>query len=276
MKKNNVSVTLFGANKPLIIAIKILNVRVKILNIITSQDNLEIQNYCQKNRINYFDNKSISSMDKKKKILISKTDFALSFSYPYKISSKFIKFFKNKIYNFHPADLPCYRGNLPTTWPILDNKKFAYYTLHLVTSKFDQGPIISKLRIKIEKIDTGISLYKKLLERLPILIIKNLNKIINSSFELRYQNENKSKFYKNKIPNSGFISSDWQGQYIERFVRAFYSRSHLPAKAILDNHSFKLYRVKYIKKVPSNLNEKKITFKCKDGYIIFEKYEKIK
>ena len=214
MKKNNVSVTLFGANKPLIIAIKILNVRVKILNIITSQDNLEIQNYCQKNRINYFDNKSISSMDKKKKILISKTDFALSFSYQYKISPKFIKFFKNKIYNFHPADLPYYRGNLPTTWPILDNKKFAYYTLHLVTSKFDQGPIISKLRIKIEKIDTGISLTKTF-RKTAYSHYQNLNKIINSSFELRYQNENKSKFYKNKIPNSGFISSDWQANTLK-------------------------------------------------------------
>ena len=100
MKKHNVSVTLFGANKPLLIAIEILKVRLNILNIITTQGNLEIQNLCKKNKINYFDNKSISRMDKENKILIIKTDFALSFSYPYKISSKFIKFHK-KLTDFH-------------------------------------------------------------------------------------------------------------------------------------------------------------------------------
>tara|TARA_A100000164_G_C21900049_1_gene770028 strand:- start:252 stop:1094 length:843 start_codon:yes stop_codon:yes gene_type:complete len=276
MKKQIASITLFGDKKPLLIAIKILKVKVKILNIITSENNLEIQNFCQKNKINFFDYKSISKMNRTNKILIMKTDFALSFSYPYKISSKFIKFFKNKIYNFHPADLPFYRGNLPTTWPILDNKKFAYYTLHLITIHFDQGPIISKVRIKIGKFDTGISLYKKLLERLPDLVLKNINKLINSSFKFRYQDEKKSKFYKNKIPNNGFISSNWEGKYIERFVRAFYSRSKEPARTILDNHLYKLYEVKFKKKISSFINDKKIFFKCPDGYVIFEKYKKIK
>lgn len=275
MKIRNVSVTLFGANKPLLIAIKILNLRVKIINIITSEENLELQNFCQKNKINFFDRKSISKMEKINKIQIIKTDFALSFSYPYKISSKFIKFFQNKIYNFHPADLPQYRGNLPSIWPILDNKKYAYYTLHLLTIKFDQGPIISKVRVKIENTDTGISLYKKLLKKLPNLILKNLNKVINSSFKLRYQNESRSKFYSKKIPNNGFISSNWKGTYIERFVRALYSTSHIPAKAILDKNIFRLYKVKYKKNISLNPYEEKLIFKCVDGYVVFEKYEKI-
>ena len=67
------------------------------------------------------------------------------------LSKRFIRSFKGKIINIHPSLLPKYKG-LNTFKRILnDGEKIAGCTVHFVDEKLDNGNIIVKKRVSINK-----------------------------------------------------------------------------------------------------------------------------
>ena len=87
--------------------------------------------------------------------------------------------------NVHPSLLPNYRGPNPYLQTILHGEKESGVTFHLVTEKYDEGPIIAQEKIEILPIDTSKELKEKsvykarlmvkdLLHRLQTEIIKTI------------------------------------------------------------------------------------------------------
>ena len=95
------------------------------------------------------------------------------------LSKNFIRNFKGKILNVHPSLLPKYKG-LNTHLKAIENKeKFSGCTIHYVNEKLDSGKIIIQKKVKILKIDTPITLAKKILKQEHILYRKALIKIFD-------------------------------------------------------------------------------------------------
>lgn len=63
--------------------------------------------------------------------------------------------------NVHPSLLPKYRGPNPYMQTILHGEKYSGVTLHLVTDKFDAGPILKQEKIEILETDTAKELKEK-------------------------------------------------------------------------------------------------------------------
>lgn len=63
--------------------------------------------------------------------------------------------------NVHPSLLPKYRGPNPYIQTILHGEKFSGVTLHLVTDKFDNGPILKQEKVEILEKDTSKELREK-------------------------------------------------------------------------------------------------------------------
>ena len=79
------------------------------------------------------------------------------------ISPYFIKEYKNKILNIHPALLPAFPGLDAQKQAIEFGSKFSGCTVHFVDEGVDTGPIIIQEIVKINNNDTEKSLYKKIL-----------------------------------------------------------------------------------------------------------------
>ncbi|HYG16749.1 MAG TPA: formyltransferase family protein [Bacteroidia bacterium] len=58
--------------------------------------------------------------------------------------------FKNGILNFHPGDLPSYRGASAPEWQLVE-KKPVVCTCHLIDEGIDTGPIIEKETLPVSK-----------------------------------------------------------------------------------------------------------------------------
>ena len=82
---NEIKVTLFGDKEPLLIAIKFLKKKIHITNIICSNNNI-VENYCKKNNINFLKIKKFQKMETTNKFFLYNSDFAMSFSYPLRLS----------------------------------------------------------------------------------------------------------------------------------------------------------------------------------------------
>ena len=113
-----------------------------------------------------FDNELISIIDKLDVELI------ILAGYMRILSPVFINHFSGKILNIHPSLLPKYPG-LNTHQRAIDAcDKEHGATVHFVTEKLDEGPIISQETVQVDTTDTEKSLAEKVLQREHILYPK--------------------------------------------------------------------------------------------------------
>ena len=113
-----------------------------------------------------FDNELISIIDKLDVELI------ILAGYMRILSPLFINHFSGKILNIHPSLLPKYPG-LNTHQRAIDaGDKEHGATVHFVTEKLDEGPIISQETVQVDTTDTEKSLAEKVLQREHILYPK--------------------------------------------------------------------------------------------------------
>ena len=80
------------------------------------------------------------------------------------ISPEFVKKYKNRIINIHPALLPAFPG-LNSQKQALDyGAKYTGCTVHFVDAGMDTGPVIIQAVVEIKRKDTEKSLSKKILK----------------------------------------------------------------------------------------------------------------
>jgi len=81
------------------------------------------------------------------------------------ISPEFVKEYKNKIINIHPALLPSFQGLDAQKQAVNYGAKYSGCTVHFVDSGVDTGPIILQEIIKVRDNDTEETLAKRILAK---------------------------------------------------------------------------------------------------------------
>ncbi len=81
------------------------------------------------------------------------------------ISPQFIRKYKNRIMNIHPALLPAFPGLEVQKQAIDYGVKYSGCTVHLVDERVDTGPIIIQAVVKVNDNDTAETLAKKILKQ---------------------------------------------------------------------------------------------------------------
>jgi len=81
------------------------------------------------------------------------------------ISPQFIRKYKNRIMNIHPALLPAFPGLNVQKQAIEYGAKYSGCTVHFADDGVDTGPIIIQAVVKIKNNDTGESLAKRILKQ---------------------------------------------------------------------------------------------------------------
>ena len=79
------------------------------------------------------------------------------------ISPHFIKKYKNRIFNIHPALLPAYPGLNAQKQAIQNGAKVSGCTVHFVDEGIDSGPIILQSVVKVRNNDNEKTLSKRIL-----------------------------------------------------------------------------------------------------------------
>jgi len=80
------------------------------------------------------------------------------------ISPKFVKKYKNRIINIHPALLPSFTGLDSQKQALEYGAKYSGCTVHFVDAGMDTGPVIIQAVVKIKENDTEESLSKRILK----------------------------------------------------------------------------------------------------------------
>ena len=80
------------------------------------------------------------------------------------ISPEFVKKYKNRIINIHPALLPAFSGLDSQKQALEYGAKYSGCTVHFVDAGMDTGPVIIQAIVKVKENDTVESLSKRILK----------------------------------------------------------------------------------------------------------------
>lgn len=97
-----------------------------------------------------------------------KPDIVLVIFWAYLLPDAFFSIASKGCINFHLSYLPYNRGKKPNVWPIIDDTP-AGVTMHYIDVGIDTGPIVTQKRVEVDIIDTGKTLYYKLLNEFVVL-----------------------------------------------------------------------------------------------------------
>jgi len=123
------------------------------------------------------------------KIKCSQSNLGISYGFSIIFKNKFIKRYKEGIWNIHPGDLPAYRGRHPITAAFLNNEKKIGVSIHIINEKIDQGFLLVKYFVKRGYQDDEISIKKKL--------FKNLGTLLKKA-EINFKKKKLTKIFKGK------------------------------------------------------------------------------
>lgn len=92
----------------------------------------------------------------------SEPDLLISVSCPQKVPPTVLSLARIGAINVHSSLLPKYAGLAPYFWVLANNERTTGTTVHFMTSRFDEGRILSQRVIEIEPRCSAFSLFRKL------------------------------------------------------------------------------------------------------------------
>jgi len=118
-----------------------------------------------------------------------KTEVIMLAGYLKKMSGKVLQRYHNRVFNIHPALLPKYGGEgmygIRVHQAVIDaGEKESGITIHRANAAYDEGEIVSQVRIPVLEEDTADTLAAKILKQEHIFIVDVLNKIVKGEIPI--------------------------------------------------------------------------------------------
>lgn len=180
--------------------------------------------------------------------------------------------------NVHPSLLPKYRGPNPYLQSILHGEKYSGVTLHLVTEKFDNGPILKQEKVEILDSDTSQELRDRSVRTARKLVTELISDLDNKVLTPVAQNEKLATYYPNISGDERMLDFKFQtSDEISRTVRALHPFlpcyiTYLNKFFIVNPYNFKILQESFSANagdiVAKNSEKSSITILCADDKAI--------
>lgn len=121
--------------------------------------------------------------------------------------------------NVHASLLPKYRGAAPIQWAVIDGEEESGVTTMQMDEGLDTGDILEMEKIRLEKKETGGSLFDKLSRLGGKLILSTLSGLENGTVVPRKQGETTTPYAKMLKKTMGEIDWNMEAAAIERLIR---------------------------------------------------------
>ena len=148
-------------------------------------------------------------------------NFLISFACGHYFGPKFLALFAEGSVNIHPSLLPKYRGSAPLQFALLEGERETGVSIQRIAAEIDSGNILSSEVMELDGTETTASLSERVAQKVPSLLIKTLNKIVEDEIEEIVQDDDAATFTRLLTKEDGVI--DWSEgcQTIDSKIRAF-------------------------------------------------------
>ena len=128
--------------------------------------------------------------------------------------------FKHGIIGYHPASLPANRGRYPLISALSLGLDLTSSTFFKLESGADNGYICNQVDIKITDKDDASSLYKKILDLIPLQLAKIVDSLLNGRIIFLEQDDSLSNSWRKRTSKDGLIDWRMSSKNIYNLVRS--------------------------------------------------------
>ncbi|MFY7671109.1 phosphoribosylglycinamide formyltransferase [Tenacibaculum sp. MEBiC06402] len=160
-----------GSNAENIIGFFQTKKSIDVTHVLTNNQRAKVLERCKRLEINtlVFDKEDFTKTDKVLNFLRNEADYIVLAGFLWRVPSKIVEAFPNKIINIHPALLPKYGGKgmygMNVHKAVKDNiEGETGITIHYVNENYDEGAIIFQAKTKIEEDDSAEEIAEKVHE----------------------------------------------------------------------------------------------------------------
>jgi methionyl-tRNA formyltransferase len=236
--------------------------------------------FCKQNKIQLFQPLKLNNSYEELKTTFAPFDLGVVASYGQIISSQILTLPKLGMINWHPSDLPKYRGPTPIQTSLLNGESSGCLSWIVMDSGMDSGPIISKFEL-----DYNNSNFEGVANAYGCLggqtVINTITKIINS--ENTTPQDSTTATYTKMVTKSEsvIIPTELKNNEIINHIKAY---SRFPKTKIITSKygEIKLIKVSSIHKENIKIEEEDdefyfykgaILLKTKDGILLVEELQ---
>ncbi len=191
----------------------------------------EVKQFAIKNNIKCFQPENIN--EDFDTLASLKPDLIITCAYGQFIGTKILTLPKYKCVNFHASLLPKLRGGAPIHWAIINGYHETGWTLMFMEKKMDAGNMIKRYPIIIDDKDTYASLYDKLCNMIPQIVVNDFEILLNENLKGEVQNEADATFGYNIKKEETYIDFNKNAQDIYNQVRGLNDK---PVARVIYNH----------------------------------------
>ena len=123
--------------------------------------------------------------------------------------------------NVHGSLLPRWRGAAPIQRSIWAGDKETGVTIMQMNEGLDTGDMLSKVSCPIDADETSSSLYEKLAQQAPQVLVETITQLTKGELQAEVQNEELANYAKKLSKAEALIDWSQDAEFIERCVRAF-------------------------------------------------------
>jgi len=134
-------------------------------------------------------------------------DLILVNSYSMKLHPDVLELPRHGAINIHGALLPKYRGSNPIQWAIIHNEQETGVTMHFMSDRIDEGPIIAQRRVLIQFNDTWVDVKDRIDRESELLLSEVAPALLSGNITGTPQNSDCSSYFNRRTPEDGCI--DW-------------------------------------------------------------------
>ncbi|MCI7323613.1 MAG: methionyl-tRNA formyltransferase [Lachnospiraceae bacterium] len=142
--------------------------------------------------------------------------------------------------NVHASLLPKYRGAAPIQWAVINGDEITGVTTMRMDVGLDTGDMIAKRQVRIEKDETGGSLFDKLADTGAKLCVETMDMLEKGTATFTPQNNEESTHTRMITKELGNIDWTKSAVEIERLIRGL--NPWPSAYTHLDNKTFKIWK----------------------------------
>ncbi len=228
-----------------------------------------LQSFLEEKKIPFSIPDNLKSEEEIKKIKNLKPDIILVFSYGNILPKSILDIPKWGCINIHASLLPKWRGSSPVQYSLLNNEKVTGYSIMLMNEKVDEGNILFKEKIKIEKNDDTQTLLKKITTQASILILDIIENFVKGIIKPFEQNHNMATYTKVIKKHETYLDFNETADNILGKIRAF--NPNPGSKCFINGELVKIIKAKkellnQNENIPGTIVDDKLLISCKvDG-----------
>lgn len=243
--------------------------------------------FAKKNKIEVYVAKSYSLLKDQDLIWFqeNKIDVCFVMGWQRLIPDRILSLINIGVFGMHGSadNLPRGRGRSPMNWALIMGRKYFYTNLFKYDKSIDSGGILDEIKFEIHQDDTIETMHYKNTISMCELIYTHIDSILENSFLLNKQEEEKATYFPKREPQDGFIDWSLKSKHIYNFVRAL-TKPFPGAFTYLNNDRLDIWEVrwfalgeKYRKFKPGEIvqvfSNGKFCVKTGDNVILINQYD---